>query len=262
MIKIHTGRRIARRETDSFALLRSVIVPRGSPRACLTSRVFFVQKRHARRRTRRTLLVTVDSRVHTVYIVRDSRRPRRRPSRRSPLVASALARLPRYGGYRMHILCCYRVLLVTAPTKDPSIFPQSRRKLAASRSPRFISHCTGSAPFVPLAQLSPRHTHGKRLRTRDIKPFFPRPGSGEGWVEQGRWAPAVQRDARCFLFACLLTSRILGVRTYTYVSRCHALRADAGTRIVRADRRGARLACRCETISITCQEERPDPGDH
>lgn len=37
----------------------------------------------------------------------------------------------------------HRVLLVTAPTKDPSIFSQSRRKFSPRARLAYISHCTG-----------------------------------------------------------------------------------------------------------------------
>lgn len=60
-------------------------------------------------------------------------------------------------------------VLVTAPTKDPSIFPQSRRKFSSRLYPLIVP----DAPFVYRAQLSPE-LHKVPPYTHAIKPFFSR----------------------------------------------------------------------------------------
>lgn len=88
---------------------------------------------------------------------------------------SLVARLLLVTRSHVHTLL-YRVLLVTAPTKDPSIFPQSRRKFLLRARLAYISHCTGCAFCVPGTIIasyikSPIHTRDKAFLLSDAPAF-------------------------------------------------------------------------------------------
>lgn len=122
----------------------------------------------------------------------------------------------------------YRVLLVTAPTKDPSIFPQSRRKFSLRARLAYISHCTGCAFCVPGTIIA---SYIKSPYTHAIKPFFSR-------------TPRRPTRSSLFLFVPHHTLRILG--------NVRALLLRASLRYALST--GGIHACR-ETISITCQAD-------
>lgn len=96
----------------------------------------------------RSVIVLGSLRVPGAFFVKQPKAaaPRYRFRVRAPI--SCCAPSPCYG-----IACTctllHRVLLVTAPTKDPSIFPQSRRKFSRRAPVLLISLIVPGASFVP-----------------------------------------------------------------------------------------------------------------
>lgn len=126
---------------------------------------------------------------------------------------SLVARLLLVTGSHVHTLL-HRVLHVTSPTKDPSIFPQSRRKFSplARPSPAYISHCSAGCAFcVPGTIIAREATSNvKSLCTRD-----------KAFLLSLRRAFATTRSS-LFLFVHLLTLRILGDVTWPRHALCRS----------------------------------------